>query len=172
MAKTFNARLKSTSSDCTNIKGYSYIELMVTIMIMAILFSVGVTNYRGFQRRQALDAAVRQVRSDLSLAREYALAGRVQCPSGGDYLGHRFIVSGSQYIIQSVCDNGSEYYTEAKTESVPTGYTLTGSDVRFNAIGEGTDAPAGGEDFTISLTESSDPSFTRTVTVTTAGDIQ
>lgn len=164
--------------------GYSYIEMMIVIMIMVILFSVGTVNYRGFQRRQSLEAAVRQVRADLSLAREYALAGRKTCTVADPphtLLGYRFNVdSTTQYTISAVCDDaGFVYFSLTKTSNSPGGFTIeinpddgsSQSFVDFRTVSRGADIGSGSLT-TITLESSSDSSLTQDIIVTLAGEIR
>ena len=48
----------------SNSKGYTLIEILVVISIMAILFTVGFAGYRDFSRRQVLLGAVNQIQGD------------------------------------------------------------------------------------------------------------
>lgn len=166
--------------------GFSYVEMMIVLMIMVILFSVGMANYRGFQRRQSLEAAVRQVRADLSLAREYALAGRKTCTVAvppHTLLGYRFNVdSSAQYTISAVCDDGSSFYfSVAKTTQSPGGFTIANvpeagasqSYVDFRTVSKGVDVGTGGSRWmTFTLTSTGDSSLTQDIIVTLAGEIR
>ncbi len=151
---------------------------MIVIMIMVILFSVGMANYRGFQRRQSLEAAVRQVRADLSLAREYALAGRKVCDDADDELsGYDFDIDASAdtYTIREVClddptDDTSQEYFDVKSDVDMPSRSEISSDVDpilFNVLGRGADL---GGNATITITDASGD--TRTVIVTPAGEIR
>jgi len=64
--------------------GYSLIELMVVISIMAILFSVGMANYRDYSRKREVSNAALLVRGDLRLTQEFALAGRKPAEPAGN----------------------------------------------------------------------------------------
>ncbi|OGM23307.1 hypothetical protein A2961_04345 [Candidatus Woesebacteria bacterium RIFCSPLOWO2_01_FULL_39_21] len=57
-------------------KGFTIVEILVVTVVLGIIFLVGTASYRDFSRRQVLESAVRQVRSDLNLAREWASSGR------------------------------------------------------------------------------------------------
>ena len=57
-------------------RGFSLVELIIVMTSTVLIFSIGYANYRGFQKRQHLENAVRQIKGDLRLAQEMALANR------------------------------------------------------------------------------------------------
>lgn len=76
---------------------------------MAILFVLGIASYRSYQRRQYLEAAVKMVKVDLSLARELALAGKTKC-SPGTLRGYLFRVypdPDNKYRVGADCGPGN-----------------------------------------------------------------
>jgi len=56
-----------------NNAGFSLLELMVTVSIMAILISLGVPAFQDFSLKQRLNAAVNALQNDLLLARAQAI---------------------------------------------------------------------------------------------------
>src|SRR4030042_6970530 len=56
--------------------GYTIIEIIISLFIIIILFSVVQANYRQFILAKSLDAVVSQIISDIKLTQEYALAGK------------------------------------------------------------------------------------------------
>jgi type IV fimbrial biogenesis protein FimT len=56
-----------------NNAGFSLLELMVTVSIMAILISLGVPAFQDFAMKQRLNAAVNALHNDLLLARAQAI---------------------------------------------------------------------------------------------------
>jgi type IV fimbrial biogenesis protein FimT len=57
-------------------RGFSLIELMVTIVVASILLAVAVPNLRGFMRRSAVTSEVNDLISDLQQARSTAVTTR------------------------------------------------------------------------------------------------
>ena len=55
--------------------GYTLIEILVVITIMATLFGFGYANFRDFSRRQALQGAVKQVQGSLRKVQQSAISG-------------------------------------------------------------------------------------------------
>lgn len=56
-----------------NNRGFTLVELMVTVSVLAILMAIAVPSYRGFTAQQRLRAASFDLRTDLVLARSEAL---------------------------------------------------------------------------------------------------
>lgn len=87
--------------------GFSLIELLVTITIITLVFSIGLTQYNRFNRRQILIKAKDQLISDLRLTQSKALSGEKPSDCGVDPLsGHKLeFISNSDYQITAVCDS-------------------------------------------------------------------
>jgi type II secretory pathway pseudopilin PulG len=66
---------KSKTDNPRFINGFTVLELLIVIMTMFLVFTVGMANLRGFQRRRVLEGAVVQVKSHLRLAQEMAISG-------------------------------------------------------------------------------------------------
>jgi prepilin-type N-terminal cleavage/methylation domain-containing protein len=126
-------------------KGFTLIELVVVIMIMGLLVGFGYASYREFARRQMVNGAVIQLRSNLRLAQQLALSGKKPesgCNTLNSYQFYlNYSVNPDQYEIRPRCD-GSEYSLITKTVIFPNGVHfssttgLSGS-LRFNVLGRG-----------------------------------
>ncbi len=115
-------------------KGFTFIELLVVISIMAILFGFGYARFRDFQKRQYLDSAARMLISDLKMAQESALAGRkldilpppnTKCIDLIAYFFYR--LSNQRYEIRILC-NGNDYSNNAGlvvTRNFPQGISFS-----------------------------------------------
>lgn len=57
--------------------GFTLIELMVTVLVLAVLLGIGVPNFRDFVRNSRLTAAANDLLGDLNLARSEAVKRRV-----------------------------------------------------------------------------------------------
>lgn len=127
-------------------RGYTLIELLVVVSIIALVFSVSTASYRGYQRRQYLEANARNVLADLRLAQEYALGGKVDNPEEcASFNGYKFFGGDNKYYIYRRC-GGSD--VEYKNVTLPEGVTITvrGSDTSitnfvFKPLGRGLDFP-------------------------------
>lgn len=156
-------------------RGYTLIELLIVLFIMAVLLGTAVMSYRDFNRRQVVTSAVRQIRADLRLAQSEALAGRK--PAGCDtstrtlnsYSFRR--VSASSYAIEATCGNPDQNYSVRST-SLPSGVTMDNfnpNPISFKTIGDGTTLTIG---TSILITvHATGTNYTETVTVRASGDI-
>lgn len=152
-------------------KGYSLIELLISLTIMAIVFGLGYAGFRQFARNQAMEAAIRQLMGDLRLAQQYSLSGKK--PSEGCEVlnSYRVTFTLTNYAIQAIC-NGATPISIGK-DSIPLnqlGITLspTPASITFKILGQGTTL---GVDALITLTQA-ETNNTATITVTTQGEIK
>jgi len=152
-------------------KGYTLLEVLISISIISIIFVIGYAGFREFARRQALQAAVRNVRGDLRLAQEQAFAGKK--PDGCNTLsGFSFeIVEAAFYEISAVCNNGNYL---VKEEELPEGVIFepipSTNPVLFKVLGLGTNIAAGGRADITFLQEAT--SNTNTIAVNWTGEIK
>ena len=57
--------------------GFTLIELMFTIVVLAVLLGIGVPNFRDFVRNSRLTSAANDLLTDVNLARSEAVKRRV-----------------------------------------------------------------------------------------------
>lgn len=154
-------------------RGYTLIELLIVLFIMAVLLGTAVMSYRDFNRRQVVTSAVRQIRADLRLAQSEALAGRK--PAGCDtstrtlnsYSFRR--VSASSYAIEATCGNPDQTFP-VRVSDLPGGISIDNfNTIFFKTIGDGTFLPAGSS--VLITVHATGTNYTETVTVRASGDI-
>jgi prepilin-type N-terminal cleavage/methylation domain-containing protein len=166
-----NARLSKLQTDNVNsLKGYTLIEIIVVIGIMALIFTFGYATYRDFSRRQALAAVVRSFKGDLRLAQEYAASGKKPEGCGGDLSGYRVSIWVDKYSIKSVCGGLVDI---GKTDiTFPDGITVssTNPSFTFKILGQGTDI-VGGSPLVITLTQVATENEAK-ITITNTGEIR
>lgn len=152
-------------------EAFTFVELLVSVTIVGILFAIGYVNFREFSRRQSVESVARKIRSDIRIAQSRALSG--DKPAGCDTLiGYNFrVTSIAAYALEGVCGNGN---TTTKT------IDLTGSGINigtpspnpilFKAVAQGTNIPAGQTaSIVVTLTQAN---YSITVSVTGGGEIQ
>lgn len=114
MFKTFTSKLFKED------KGFTLVELMVVMVIITIMTTIVLTNYRAGGRQLALDRSANKLAQDIRRAQEIAMGSREEgaCPSGfGGGYGIRLSRSDAaphypwfwQYILFADCDNNGEY---------------------------------------------------------------
>ncbi len=101
--------------------GYTLVELMVTVTIITLLTSFGISAYGKAQSSQATRAATEIIMATLSEAQKKASSGTNDC-SGGVYGGQLVTLTGSTITLDPVCGSGGT----AKNISV-SGVTFSGS---------------------------------------------
>ena len=62
--------------------GFTLVELMFTITVLAVLLGIGVPNFRDFIRNSRMTAAANDLLADLNLARSEAVKRRVAVTLG------------------------------------------------------------------------------------------
>lgn len=151
-------------------KGYTLIELLVTLSIFAIVFTVGYASFRQFSLRQQIVSASKSVLSDLRLIQQKAATG--EKPEGSTCTtlnGYAFVyVSTTSYELRADCSNNANVLVKAVT--LPTGITFSVSTNRtlFKVLGQGTNLASSN---TVTLTQTVGGN-SATVVIGTGGDIQ
>lgn len=153
--------------------GYTLLEVLIGIMIIGIVFSLGVAQFRDFTSRQSVRVAGRQLLSDIREAQSQALSGKKPELCTGIFEGVRFEVTGSsgppEYQIQAICETSSpSAVTQELSETV---YIVTPlpSPILFRTVADGTNLPAGSSQ---SVTVCSDGvPFGVRITIQASGDI-
>lgn len=82
-------------------RGFSLIELMIVIAIMAIMASFAAPTYRQFQASSRLKGAARQMHTDL-------MAMRMQAASEGQWIAMRVDSGNSYTLFRDIDKNGNK----------------------------------------------------------------
>lgn len=156
-------------------KGFTIIELVVVVLIMFLVFSAGMANLRGYQRRRVLDGAVVQVKSHLRHAQQLALSNAKpeECITGNlPMISVRFnIDSTSTYSILAWCSDGTTTLSPSiSTHNIVDSYpgvsiSASSNPVIFNSQGKGVV-----DQVDITLTQTSSGDF-QTLRITRGGEI-
>lgn len=160
-AKTLTVRYK---------KGYTLLELIISVTIIVVVFTIGLANYQSFARRQTLVGATAKIRTDLRLVQELALAARK--PEGGvcDSLEGVKIrnTSPTMYEVTAVCKSG-EYDVGMPHDLTDKyrGIRVSNFNILFKILGQGVDTDT---DINIVVTNEL-TSETRQITITKGGEI-
>lgn len=142
--------------------GFTIIELLIAISIMALLFGIGISRYVSFNQGQIIKQAAQKLRSDLRVVVNKAITGEKN--GCGTLDGYQVSFTGGQYSFSTACSDGT--FRAVNTVNLPTGVTFSPlpSSLFFKVLGQGVSSAA-----TITL---SGFSKTETVTVNLSGEIQ
>lgn len=142
--------------------GFTIIELLIAISIMALLFGIGVAKYVSFNQGQIIKQAAQKLKSDLRVAANKAITGEKN--GCGTLDGYQISFTGGQYLIAAACSGGT--FIAVNTISLPSGVTFNPlpSSVFFKVLGQGVSSA-----ITIVL---SGFGKTEIVTVNISGEIQ
>jgi len=155
-------------------KGFTIIEVLVSITVIALIFALGFVNFRDFSRRQALIGGVRQISGELRFAQERALAGQKPddpfCNVPNRLAGYNFrVFSSTNFVVEAVCSGG---VVEVKNIDFGPSIILstpTPNPILFKVLGEGTNIP-GGTSVTLTLTQV-ESGNTLDITIGASGEI-
>lgn len=117
-----------------NLAGFTLIELMVSISIIAIMSGLFLTNYRSTSRTSGLKMTAQKLASDLRLAQNYSLGSKEykgEMPVGGWGVHFNRVSSPNSYIIFAD-SNGNMHYDNGESDidqggltiSMPTGISI------------------------------------------------
>jgi len=154
-------------------KGYTLIEILVTLVIIGILFGVGFLNFREFSRKQSLVSLSRKVKGDLALARESAVSGKKpsdpSCTSPNSLTGYNFRVTDSlNYVLEAVCSGGT---VEVKSVDLSEELTIeepSPNPIFFKVLSKGTNLSS---EATITLNQLN-TNYSLNIYVTQTGEIR
>ena len=130
-------------SDTAAVQGFTFIELIVTVILMLLLSGFVIAGYNGFNTSQAVIQGAESLKSNLILARTEAISGNI--PSGEDcdeLVGYQIdFISDTQYTSVALCTvggarvpvGGKATYTLPKTVH----FSPVPSSIIFYVLGRG-----------------------------------
>ncbi len=148
-------------------QGFTLVEIMVVISLMAILAGTGIAGYRNSARKQAVEVAAQKLISALRKAQVNAAAG-VKEGCAGTLTGWQVNVSANSYTIEGLCgvttfNSRTENYTGASVTVFP-----SPNPILFKVLNQGTNI-IGSTTVTLGVTGIS---YTRNVKVLWTGQIE
>lgn len=120
-------------------KGFSLIEVLVIIPVMAVLITIGVLDYNFFRQRLEIDTAANQIISVLRLARNLTVSSDNALTYGVHFEENQYVLFEGSY---APADPDNKIYTLSAGIEVYDIILTGGSDVIFNRV-EGTTANDG-----------------------------
>jgi len=154
-------------------KGYTLIEILVALTILAVIFSYGFVSFRDFSRRQAIEATKRRLEGELRNTQELTFSGRKpddpNCNSPNTLNGYNFkVLSSSTYAIEAVCTGG---IVQVKTGEVGLDTmisTPSPNPILFKVLGKGTNI--GAQVATLTITQKGTTN-TQAIIISSGGEI-
>jgi prepilin-type N-terminal cleavage/methylation domain-containing protein len=168
--KVINSDIKVIFTEITNSHGFTFIEMLMVVATMALLFGIGFSNFRGFQERQKLVSAVRIFRADLRFTQEQALAG-IKPVGCGTLDAYRLAwKSATTYEIGALCDQNATPIV-VKNGDLAKAYpgirfNAAFGPVTFNVLGRGVRNA-----ITVVLTDEGTPPQTVSISITKGGEV-
>ena len=153
---------------------YTFIEILVALTIIGLIFGIGYVSFRDFSRRQALSGAARSIKGDLRLAQEQAISGQkpadIFCDSPNTLNGYYFNrISATNYRLVATCSGGNVITKDVNIAS-DISISVNQNPVVFKVLAQGTNVPQA-TPAVITLTQAG-TSNTATITITSTGEIK
>ena len=144
-------------------KGYTLIELLVTITIVGILVGFGISAYGKARDRQAGQAAGEKILSILQENQKIANIGKVGCTN--KFLGQEVVASSPNTLkIRSLCEGPNGAQTSI---TIPDISSLTNATITFKPLSQGTSLSS---DLNLSYTSTAGNTYL--ITITRSGTIE
>lgn len=147
------------------LSGFTLIELIISIGVIAILSSIGLASYVQFNRRQILNSAVRTFLNDLQLAQSKAESNERPQGCSGNLLSYQVSIQTSGYKVEAICSSSVEIKNIDFPERV--GKTSGFDWVKFKTLRGGVEVFPSVQNFLVLTAFGKD----RTVTIGSAGEI-
>lgn len=156
-------------------KGYTLIEILVSITIIGLIFGFGFVSFREFSRRQALSGTAKNLMGQMRLIQEEAISGKKPddpvCNAPERLDGYSFrVVDSANYVFAAVCSGG---VVVTKSITLPADISIATPSVNpilFKSLGKGTNIPAS-TSVTLELSQSG-TGYETSIVISFSGDIK
>jgi len=144
--------------------GFTVVELLIILSLMALLFTLGIAQYNRFNRSQSLVKARDELISNLRLTQSKALAAEKPNSCTEPLSGHKLkFIDNRHYKIVAVCGEEIDIKTDI---ALPSGVSKQAgsNEIFFKVLSQGIES-----DVNLILSGFGE---TKTVTVSTVGEIK
>ena len=144
--------------------GFTVVELLIILSLMALLFTLGIAQYNRFNRSQSLVKARDELISNLRLTQSKALGAEKPSSCLGALSGHKLkFIDNRHYKIVAVCGEEIDIKTDI---ALPSGVSKQAgsNEIFFKVLSQGSES-----DVSLVLSGFGE---TKTVTVSTVGEIK
>jgi prepilin-type N-terminal cleavage/methylation domain-containing protein len=145
--------------------GFSIVETLIALAILAILAGILIGSFGGFRRRSVVDASAQNIASLLREARAFTLASRDNASWGVHFESSNATLFKAPIFSLGAADN-KRIILDGAVSLATTSITGGGSDIIFHKL-SGRTSNAG----TTTILRIDDPTITRVVTVSVTGVI-
>lgn len=124
-------------------RGFTLIELVVSVGIALALMGTVIVNYNGYNDRQNLKQAALTLKNDLRFAQSKALSGQKPSADCTELIGWTVTFASDSYAIQAQC-NPEGLQGSITTVTLPTGVNINpvNEAVTFRVLSWGTTLPS------------------------------
>lgn len=130
-------------------RGYTLLELIIVIAVIAVLSGLTVTSYNTFNEEKKLDTQAKNFIAVLDLAHDKAASADLYDSGCTDFRGYRVsITSSSAYSFNFVC-GGSPTLIQSYTLPLGTAFNVSSASVLFKPLSGETDLTAASSSITI-----------------------
>jgi len=164
MKKDCSKNLLLKSPRLSSNLGFTIVELLIILSLIALLFTLGMAQYNRFNRSQCLNRAKDELISNLRLAQGKAMAAEKPSSCTETLSGHKLKFTDNQnYKIVAVCGEEIDIKTDV---AFPDGVIKQAgpNEIFFKVLNQGIES-----DVTLTLSGFGE---TKTITVNTAGEIK
>lgn len=145
-------------------RGFSLIELLVTIAIISLLTGLTIAGYGTFNKKQTVKTEAYKLASNLRLAQQKAISGEKPVGCTGDLQSWQMNITANSYSQIVVCIN-PDSSTTINTTAFPTNVSSSAGTITFSAM-TGSVAAGSGYYTLIDTTP-----YTNTIEITPSGGI-
>lgn len=134
-------------------KGYTLIEILVSLTIISLIFYFGFVNFRDFSRRQTLESEARMLKTKIRAVQQLSLSGErpsgITCRAPAVINGYLLKFYERYYEIKALCGE-NESLVERVDLSSGILLSSTSPTLLYKSVGDGTNLTS---DLVLTLTQ-------------------
>lgn len=113
-------------------QGYTLIELLITVTIMALFFGISLANHSRFTEEKKVSTDTQKFMDLMTLARQKALASDTGTTCSGEFLGYSLVVNPTSYELHARCQLDSPLIKATNFSSAI--QSTTAQTINFDAL--------------------------------------
>jgi prepilin-type N-terminal cleavage/methylation domain-containing protein len=116
-------------------RGFSLVELLVSITLLALLAGLGLVKYNTYNQQQVVVQAASDLKNNLRLIQNKALSGEKDC--SGTLEGYEVTFGTTSYTYCSRCSGGASGTSQTYNLPDPVQFTLVPTSLFFKVLAQG-----------------------------------